>query len=42
MDASEEALVFRDTGTGCIYLKGYGILLKTLNAILGIQGCKGS
>ena len=33
--------VFRDTGIYSIYLKGYGILLKILNGILGIYGYKG-
>ena len=34
--------VFRDTGIRYIYLKGYGILLKILNGMLGVYGYKGS
>ena len=29
--------IFKGTGIKCIYLKGYGLLLKKLNGILGIQ-----
>ena len=29
--------IFKGTGIECIYLKGYGLLLKKLNGILGIQ-----